>query len=324
MHDQDGTIHAMAANKVITFQTGADNVDYYAGVDTSSGTALKAWLHNRIKDHQTVPYSGGSANTWTVMEAADEDPTNPNNTLDIYLNRSYTKVAARDDGQSHPPFAVYNREHTWPKSLGFPDATRSGTGGSKPNPPHVDGHMLHTSEKDYNSQRGNKPFANCTIGCTKLQAEAYGGFGGSSSHGDSNWVKGPDGNAGSFEVWDKLKGDMARSVMYMAVRYKGGVNSDGITEPNLELTDDRNKIVLVNAQNTPGGGTAYMGLLTDLLGWNDSDLPDAAEQIRNDVIYALQGNRNPFIDHPEWARCVFTNTMCPVAQSDVIFANGFE
>lgn len=323
VHDLDGAIHAMVGNAVVTFQTGADNDDYYAGVDTSSGAALKAWLHNRIKDHHTVPYSGGTANTWTVLEAADEDPANPDNTLDIYLNRSYVKVAARDDGQAHPPFTVYNREHTWPKSLGFPDSTRPGTGGSKPNPPHVDGHMLHASEKDYNTQRGNKPFADCLSGCTRLQTEAYGGFGGGAGHGDSNWVKGPDGNAGSFEVWDKLKGDMARSVMYMAVRYKGGVNSDGVTEPNLELTDNRSQIVLVNAQNTPGGGTAYMGLLTDLLDWNDFDPPDAVERIRNDVVYALQGNRNPFVDHPEWTRCVFTGVTCPV-QDDVIFADGFE
>jgi hypothetical protein len=59
------------------------------------------------------------------------------------------------------------------------------------------------------------------------------------------------------------------------------------------------------------------------LNWNDQDPPDANEQLRNETVFSYQGNRNPFIDHPEWARCVFANTDCPVP-SDVIFADGFE
>lgn len=307
--DQDGAADAMAADVTVDFATAGDGSDYYDGVDTSSGPALKAWLHNRIDNHTAYPYTAGTTDTWNILNQADEDPANPANILDHYKNESLTKISG---GQG-----PYNREHTWPRSLGFPNDTVNGL----PNPPHNDIHMLHLTNTQYNADRGNKPYANCDSGCTELVTLANGGHGGTGG-GDSNWVMGPDGNAGSFEVWDYRKGDMARAVMYMAVRYEGGVNDNGQVEPDLELTDNRSLIVLMNAQ-TGSGSTAYMGLLTDILAWHAADPPDAGEQLRNEVVYSYQGNRNPFIDHPEWALCVFLNTNCPAA-NDLIFANGFE
>ncbi|HVJ61620.1 MAG TPA: endonuclease [Tahibacter sp.] len=302
VHDQDGTIHDMPANVVIGFDTaGSSGGDYYAGVDTTTGPALKAWLHNRIKDHTSVPYSGATPNTWTVLEAADQDPADPNKVLDVYKNESYTKVGAGNTN--------YNREHTWPNSLGFPNNSVNG----HVNAPYTDCHMLYISHIGYNSDRGNSKYNNCS-GCTERATTANHGFGGP---GQSNYF-----NSDNFEVWGHRKGDMARAVMYMAVRYKGGTNAvTTLPEPNLELTDTASQIVGVNAQ--PTSGTAYMGLKSVLLAWHQADPPDAAERLRNDVVFSYQNNRNPFIDHPEWAECVFDNTNCPVV-SDVIFENGFE
>ena len=72
-----------------------------------------------------------------------------------------------------------------------------------------------------------------------------------------------------------------------------------------------------------------MGLLTDLLAWHLADPPDAEEVARNSVIQTFQGNRNPFVDHPEWvSRALFESSQpatCELAQpSDVIFENGFD
>jgi endonuclease I len=106
---------------------------------------------------------------------------------------------------------------------------------------------------------------------------------------------------------------MARAVMYMAIRYEGGddVNS-GQSEPDLELTDDRSRIVITSSS------PAYMGLLSTLLAWHQADPPDANETARNEVIYSFQGNRNPFIDHPEWATAELFNSaqppVCELAQ----------
>jgi endonuclease I len=292
----------LAQNKVVGFTIAASGGSgYYAHVNTSSASQLRCSLHETIKNHTAYPYSGGTTNTWSILEIADEDPNAANRILDVYRNRSYLKGSERAGSGTG---LTYNREHTWPNSLGFGSTT-----GDKglPYSPYTDTHMLYLSDTTWNADRGNKPYANCTLasGCGERITEANNGFGGGSGvyPGNSNWVKGPDGNAGSFEVWGHRKGDVARAVLYMAIRYEGGVDQNGQSEPDLELTDDRSKIVITSAS------PAYMGLMSTLLAWHQADPPDAGERERNEVIYSFQGNRNPFIDHPEWATsALFTST----------------
>ncbi|MGO4782132.1 ribonuclease, partial [Lysobacter sp. 2RAB21] len=66
------------------------------------------------------PYSGGTTNVWSILEIADEDPNNSGRILDAYKNRSFVKVTDRAGSGSG---VKYNREHTWPNSLGFGTAT---------------------------------------------------------------------------------------------------------------------------------------------------------------------------------------------------------
>ncbi len=250
VHDMDGAIQAMVSDFLLHFTAGADAFDYYAGVDTSSGPALKAWLHNRIKDHVAYPYSGGTTNVWTILEAADEDPSVPTRVLDVYLNHSYAKVTDRASGGSG--VGKYNREHTWPNSHGFNDVL---TANGLPYPPYTDTHMLYISDVTYNSNRGNLAYGNCSSACTELPTQACLGFGGGSGTypGHSNWY-----NGSVFEAFDHRKGDMARAVLYMDVRYKGGTNANGQAEPDLQVTDNLSLITI-----TPSGqvvSSGYMGL----------------------------------------------------------------
>lgn len=292
-----------AANRTVNFQVaaGGGQTGYYSRVNTSSPSQLRCSLHATIKDHTSYPYSSSTGtSTWSILEIADEDPSNPGRILDIYRNHSYPKVSGRAGTGSG---ITYNREHTWPKSLGFSSAT-----GDKglPYAPHTDTHMLYLSDTDWNSSRGNKPYANCASGCSERVTESYLGVGGGSGPypGNSNWVVGSDGNNGSFETWWHRKGDVARAVLYMAIRYEGGRHgATGQSEPDLELTDDRSRIVMTSSS------PAYMGLLSKLLQWHQADPPDARERARNEVIFNFQGNRNPFIDHPEWAtQALFTSS----------------
>lgn len=282
-----------AQNKVIDFDVASAATGYYAHVNTSSASQLRCSLHATIRNHTVYPYSASTTDTWDILELADEDPNNAGRILDVYRNRSYLKGSERAGTGTG---LTYNREHTWPNSLGFGSST--GDRGL-PYAPYTDTHMLYLSDTNYNSDRGNKPYAACTLsgGCGERATEANAGYGGGSGvyPGNSNWVRGPDGNGGSFQTWNHRKGDVARAVMYMAIRYEGGVDSRGQGEPNLELTDDRSKIVMTSSS------PAYMGLLSTLLAWHQADPPDAAERARNQVIYGFQRNRNPFIDHPEWA-----------------------
>ena len=278
-----------AANTVVNFNVasgGGGGTGYYAHVNTSSPSQLRCSLNATIKGHTAYPYSGGTTNVWTILEIADEDPLNAGKVLDVYRNHSYTKVSSRAGTGTG---LTYNREHTWPKSLGF--SAETGNLGL-PNSPHTDTHMLYASDTNYNSDRGNKPYGNCS-GCTERATEAYNGAGGGSGvyPGNSNWF-----NTSVFQTWGKRKGDVARAVMYMAIRYEGGTHpTTGQNEPDLELTD--NAALIVATSSSP----AYMGLLSTLLAWHQADPPDAAERARDEVIYSFQGNRNPFIDHPEWA-----------------------
>jgi endonuclease I len=285
-----------AGNTTVNFSVasgGGGGTGYYSRVNTSSASQLRCSLHATIKGHTAYPYSGGTTNAWTILEIADEDPNNSGRILDAYRNRSFVKITDRAGSGSG---LKYNREHTWPNSLGFGSTT--GNLGL-PHSPYTDTHMLYLTDSAYNSDRGNKPYANCTqsSGCGERVTEVNNGQGGGSGTypGNSNWVKTPDGNSGSFEVWGKRKGDMARAILYMAIRYEGGTHpTTGQSEPDLELTDNRSLIQITSSS------PAYMGLLSTLIAWHQADPPDAAERARNEVIYSFQGNRNPFIDHPEW------------------------
>ncbi|NBM16123.1 endonuclease I family protein [Streptomyces sp. GC420] len=224
---------------------------YYASAIGKTGTSLKSALHGIVDGNTQISYSA----VWNALKVTDEDPNNSSNVILLYTGTSRSKSLSGGSTGN------WNREHVWAKSHGdFGTTTGPGT----------DLHHLRPEDVTVNSIRGNKDFDN----------------GGSA-------VSGAPGNytdSNSFEPRDAVKGDVARMILYMAVRYEG---DDGW--PNLEPND------LV------GNGTApYMGRLSVLKQWNDEDPPDAFEENRNEVIYdQYQHNRNPFIDHPEWVEAIW-------------------
>lgn len=259
---------------------------YYDSVDTSNADSLRDSLHAIIDDHQRFPYTSSATDTWDILEAADEDPDNSNNIIDIYKNESYTKEGG---GNSN-----YNREHTWPKSYGFPDDGSS-------NYPYTDAHHLFLANSGYNSSRSNKPYADCDSGCSEKVTSSANSRGGSST--ESNWTTG-SGATGSWQTWSERKGDTARALMYLAVRYEGGTHGDtGVSEPDLILTDDRG--LIANSNTGDNLTVAYMGLKSTLLEWHEDDPVDDFERRHNEAVYDNQGNRNPFVDYPEYVTCVF-------------------
>ena len=278
-----GTLAAGEAMNTLGTVNLVSLTDYYAGIDATSPAALRATLHARIANHTRFPYTSNSTDTWNVLELADEDPTDTGKILDIYKNASYTKnsIAA----------GAYNREHSWPNSRGFSDA--------KAMSEYTDCHHLFSSDIGYNSNRGNQPFGTSGVSRTENPTNLNHGFGGGSGPypGNSNW----DDNV-VYEVWNHRRGDIARAQFYMDVRYEAGTHPyTGATEANLQLTDNGD---LIN------GNAPYMGYLSVLLAWNAADPPDDAERRRNDIVESFQGNRNPFVDHPEWVSCVFEGTGC--------------
>ncbi|MFD5827802.1 endonuclease [Lentzea sp. NPDC060358] len=224
---------------------------YYTAACGKTGAALKSALNGIIKNQTKLSYD----QVWDALKSTDQDPANSNNVILLYSGRSQAK-STNGGGVND-----WNREHVWAKSHGdFGTATGPGT----------DVHHLRPEDVSVNSARGNLDFDN---GGSAV-SEAPGSY----ADGDS------------FEPRDAVKGDVARMLFYMAVRYEG---TDGYV--NLELN------------NSVSNGTApYMGKLSVLKQWSQQDPPDAFEKRRNQVIFdSFQHNRNPFIDHPEWVSAIW-------------------
>lgn len=282
---------AATALTLVTPLLPAQPPGYYDTADTSSPEALRQSLHEIIDDHQRFPYTSGATDTWDVLELADELQGDPGRIITLYRNADLAKWSG---GES-----LYNREHVWPRSYGFPDNDAS------LNYPFTDMHALFLSDSNYNSARSNHPFNYCNAGCAEYPTEANDGRGGAGGgySGDSNWQTGMF-TEGTWEVWNGRRGDVARALMYMDLRYAGGTHGvTGASEPDLILTDDLELIDSSRTgQNEPIG---YMGMLSVLLEWHRQDPVDPIEMQHHETVASFQGNRNPFIDHPEWVSCVF-------------------
>nr|WP_240519505.1 endonuclease [Amycolatopsis antarctica] len=230
-----------------TAQAPRADDEYYQDALGKTGPELKAALNQIISTNEQLSYD----DVWEALKVTDEDPANPANVILLYTGRSQSKDTNGGDADQ------WNREHTWAKSHGdFGTSVGPGT----------DVHHLRPTDVSVNAERGNKDF---DMGGTE-SGEAPGNF-----TDDDSW-----------EPRDEVKGDVARMIMYMAVRYEG---TDSY--PDLELND-----------NVDNGSQPFMGRQSVMLEWNTQDPPDTFEQNRNQVIFdEFQKNRNPFIDHPEWA-----------------------
>lgn len=233
-----------------TSGSGPYDSTYYAPAIGKTGSALKTALHDIIDDNTKVSYD----TVWTALKDTDQDPSNTNNVIELYTGRSIAK-SSNGGGTGQ-----WNREHVFAQSRGGFDTSAG---------PGTDLHHLRAEDVTVNGTRGNKDFDN----------------GGSAVSGCNDCFTDSD----SFEPRDAVKGDVARMLFYMAVRYSG---DDGFQD--LELS------------TVSGSAVPRIGDLDVLLQWNAADPVDAFEMRRNDRIYTQwQHNRNPFVDHPEWAAAIW-------------------
>ncbi|RXQ90413.1 T9SS type A sorting domain-containing protein [Ancylomarina salipaludis] len=238
---------------------------YYDSASGLSGDALKSALNNIIKGHTEYPYSSTSTDVWDILKEADRDPNNPDNVLCIYSKFSINAAAEYNNGDG------WNKEHVWAKSRGDFGTTMG---------PGTDLHHIRAADVSTNSARNNRNFDEAST--------PYVDNGGSNNGptpaytSDVDWVWEPPAD---------VKGDVARMLMYMTVRYEG---FDG--EPDLELQED----YLDASSKAPG-----QARLSTLIQWHLNDPVDDEERRRNNVVYSYQHNRNPFIDHPEFVCEIF-------------------
>ena len=225
---------------------------YYAAAEGLLGVGLKSALHQRIRGHRVLSYgSGGTVPALRVLDAMPGDPTR------VRLLYWGTGRSILDYGGS---IGDWNHEHVWPQAYGV-DA----------GPGKSDVHHLRPCDVQANGERGSLYFAEIASGSTPLRAPLC-------RMTAVAWMPRPE-----------EKGDLARAMFYMAVRYEGGEAT-----PDLELSE------------TPNAGADRFGRLSDLLRWHREDPVNDEERWRNHKIYTdYQFNRNPFIDDPDYAEMVF-------------------
>lgn len=286
-------------------------IGYYNPVDGSDPVVLRETLHQLIRKHIVHPYYDPSVpgdrdhrvDIWDIVALADRHPEEATKVLGIYSNTAFPRQLTWPGQEVHHR---YDREHSWPASRGF------ARGGGPLGPAYTDAHHLYAAFHDYNRKRYNHPFRSLFADeGVSFPADQNAGLGArySESPHNSNYLSKSEPRF--WSVWQGRRGDIARAQFYMALRYEGDAEA---LEPDLELTDRRCIIGIEPKVNlTREGGLAFAGMRSDLLEWHWEDPVDDVERRRNTVIFLLQGNRNPFIDHPEWVEVIFGNSPDPAS-----------
>ena len=230
---------------------------YYNNAENKTGDELKVALHNIIKGHHEVSYSG-------LLNAFAYTDLKPNGKIwDIYSNVEFSLNSGLCGDYQHEG-DCWNREHTWPQSW-FNNQTT----------PRSDLFHVYPTDGYVNGQRSNFPYG-------EVNHPIY-----TSGNGSKLGPCVTSGYSGRvFEPIDEYKGDIARGYFYMSVRY-------------YSEDDDWASSQMTNKSEI------LPWAMTMLLRWSDQDPVSQKEIDRNNAVYGYQGNRNPFIDHPEYAHLIW-------------------
>ena len=246
---------------------------YYNSIDfTKSGDSLKWQLATLVTNTHSNPLEYTSStlqDTWDALKISDLADGSNTNILLVY-GYNDTNSITQDDRTRHKDSSchtsgcngLWNREHVYPQSLSIPQMTTQfpGTG--------TDVHNLRAADGQANTARGNDMYDTGSGNATSLSSS-------------------------TFYPGDEWKGDVARIIMYMYLRYD--------TE--------------CPAINVASGLTTYSpngDMPNILLDWNAQDPPSQYEKNRNSLFNTIQGNRNPFIDNPYLATLIWNG---PVASN---------
>ena len=271
--------------KYYSYDTAKDNIwKMYEIID-------RDWVKSRKED--IVGYNQ-STNTITNYSYKSTNPY----IHALYVNRDVENQTTAWDDHQQTQWGI-NQEHIWPKSQGF---NQEGAGGARGDPMHLWAGNGRVNGTEHN----NHPYG--YVDKTQSYTDPVKAKGYSNLSKNYSGTSLTLGTGTVFEPQDSDKGDIARAVFYMVARYNnyaGNDNSIDANNPNLELVQSAPELASYTATSTK---TGKMGILSDLLEWNELDPPDAWEIHRNNLLYNnYTNNRNPFIDFPSWANYIWGN-----------------
>ena len=242
--------------------------NYYTNAEGKQNKELKAAL-------SVIITNGYNERTykelWSDFYTTDVRPDGK--VWDMYSNCSFTFGTDQDNGTGGTKECDwYNREHSVPESW---------FNGGKPM--YTDLFHLYPTDKYVNNQRGNFPFGEVGGGTTYSNGSKRGN--GTAESGYTSTV---------FEPIDEYKGDFARTYFYMTTRY-----------PNTNLSQTGEGQVVFSYTNSKSDLTDYA--INLFLKWHRNDPVSEKETDRNNTVYGIQKNRNPFIDYPELVEYIWGN-----------------
>ena len=274
LNTKNETHVVMADAKTSYYDANSNEIvnNYIKGKNGETLTKGLSWL---MGSTQTYITKYGDLKTKTAV--TDKDPMNDGNIIGLYSRKSISSSWANA--------TVWNREHVWCKSLSgglYTSISESASNAGS------DIHHLRPALTTYNSTRNNTPYG-------EIPDKTASGV---SRLGDSDNYY----TSTMFEPSDEIKGDIARILMYVYVRYSSNYEATNSAYADaISNVRDGNKLVITNIVKTDDEASAWKLLLK----WNELDPVDYLEMQRNDQAQLIQGNRNVFIDHPEFATMCF-------------------
>ncbi|MDR2125949.1 MAG: endonuclease [Prevotellaceae bacterium] len=258
--------------------------NYYDSAAGKSGAELKTSLYNIIKNHTQLDYGA----LWTAFYTTDAKPSGK--VWDMYSNTDYTFGSDQQGGGggNAGEGQMYNREHSFPKSW-FAEGY----------PMYTDLFHLYPADAYVNGQRSNYPYGKVRNATYTSSNGSKRGVPAISNFNESPYV---------FEPADEYKGDFARTYFYMATRYENRIA--GWRGNNASTRD------ILDGTAYPAFKTWYVDMLIE---WHKSDPVSEKEINRNNAVYQIQRNRNPYIDHPEWVECVWKENC--ISQATIIISD---
>lgn len=275
----------LSASLTLLASCGKKKVD----LDTLSGSELLIALHEQMmEDHKTY-----------IKYSAYASYVNGTNAQIDRKSESDERIVGFYTGKLQTAYTGFTREHVWAcansnglwthneadkKSGHYVDASDYKGGGS-------DLYHVRPCTNDINTKRGNaklyefptteKSYSHSDTGPYVLKTDTDGDF------------------ANKCEIAKEMKGDMARILMYVYTHYSTiGDNSD-LTEKQ------RSYLGGLNLRDVFNSSYSLKQVQDMLVRWNEEDPVDETEKLRNDTVEKIQGNRNPYVDHPEYIKKIF-------------------
>lgn len=268
--------HSVSTERNVAY---AAEGSYYSGITATSGKELLGQVHDLITETHTQYTSYSDCSNPTYIKTTDPGSSSS------YVMEFYSQADISSTWGSGKT-GTWNREHVWCQSLS--NGLWGETGGGS------DLHHIRPVETRLNSTRGNNKYG---LVSNRDSNKAYykDGNGSNVAHGGYN-------GGGIFEPLDNVKGDVARIVMYVYTHYN--TYSNGIFGGYAKTNGNGGKFGTLNFTHVMSASNESAAISL-LLEWNKKDPVDNIERTRNEAVYSIQGNRNPFIDHPEYVNAIW-------------------